>query len=529
MPARLFQKLDETARRAAERLQSLTGWRRAGAATLSGALAALAMAPFHAFAVLAFSFPALIWLLDGTRNAPHPLRAAGFVGWCFGFGYFLVGLYWVAFSMLVDAGAFAWMIPFAITLFPAGLALFIAAVGAAYARLNIKGAARVLAFAALWSVAEYLRGHVLSGFPWNLIGQTWAGFAPAAQAVAYIGVYGLSLLTVLAACGPALLGNAHRPARRKAIAAATPVLFAAALFAGGALRLAAHPTVYHDEVRLRIVQPNIPQRDKVAPGNWWRNLSTHLALSSAAAPDGRAPTHILWPENAAAIIDEVESAQDLLLDTLDVDGALILGSVRRETAPERFYNALHVMTLSDETVRFTSTYDKHRLVPFGEYVPFAGLLERLGLQALNQAGGLSPGPGPRVLEAPGAPAFAPLVCYESIFPGLLYPKGARPAWLLNVTNDAWFGDTAGPRQHLDQARLRSIETGLPMARAANTGISALIDPYGRYIGRVPLYEQGAIDANLPKAGATTLYTRFGDAVYFALIAIIACAAVLRRR
>ncbi len=297
------------------------------------------------------------------------------------------------------------------------------------------------------------------------------------------------------------------------------------LFAIGAARLAL-PEPSPDGLNfLRIVQPNIPQREKIDPAMWGRNFYRQLELSKGAPPpalDGRrGRVFIIWPENGAPLLDEAETALDILSDELPAEAILIAGAIRRERdedGAERYFNSIMVVAETPEGRRAVGYYDKHHLVPFGEYLPFYNALNAIGLAQLTPYGdaGFAPGEGPRVLRAGGS-SFSPLVCYEAIFPGAVYPKGERPGWLLTVTNDAWFGDTSGPRQHLDQARLRSIETGLPMARSANTGISAVIDAKGRILARVKLYESGRIEAALPPALPPTLYDRAGDWIFWLMI------------
>ncbi|MEQ8935298.1 MAG: apolipoprotein N-acyltransferase, partial [Amphiplicatus sp.] len=432
------------------------------------------------------------------------------------------GLYWMAFSFFVQAEEFAWMAPFAVTGMPAFLALFFGGASALAVSFWRPGASRVLVFAASLMLFEYARGHILTGLPWNLPGQALAGTAAGAQSAAIYGVYGLSLVALLVAMAPA----AWKGAALKGVGVS--LVASAFLFAGGAARLAMPGPGVHDDVIVRIVQPNIPQREKIDWDLWGRNFAKHIELSKGAAPKG-ATLFILWPENAASLVTEVDDAMEFLAQELPSRSVLLAGSVRREAdaeGKERYYNSLAVIADASAGASphriVIDYYDKHHLVPFGEYLPLTEFLRAVGLaQLAPYDDGFSFGSGPRTMNA-GGPSFAPLICYEAIFPGEMYPKGARPEWLVTVTNDAWFGDTSGPRQHLDQARLRSIETGLPMARSANTGISALIDSRGGYIGRIHLYRAGVFDAALPRAAPSTIYARVGD-LLFALM-MLGCAA-----
>ena len=516
--ARLSAPLD----RVGAWLASARGWRRRGLALAAGAATALAFAPFYFLPLMVAGYAALVFLLDGAAGEAKKRRAAFATGWFFGFGFFLVGLYWMAFSFFVQAEEFAWMAPFAVTGMPAFLALFFGGAAALAVSFWRPGASRILVFAAALMLFEYARGHILTGLPWNLPGQALAGTAAGAQSAAIYGVYGLSLVALLAAMAPA----AWKGAALKGVGVS--LALAALLFGGGAARLAMPGPGVHDDVIVRVVQPNIPQREKIDWDLWGRNFAKHIELSKGAAPQG-AKLFVLWPENAASLVTEVDGAMEMLAQELPRESTLLAGSVRRESdaaGKERYYNSLAVIAGAPAGAAprriVTDYYDKHHLVPFGEYLPFTNLLRAVGLaQLAPYDDGFSFGSGSRTINA-GGPSFAPLICYEAIFPGETYPRDARPEWLVTVTNDAWFGDTSGPRQHLDQARLRSIETGLPMARSANTGISALIDSRGRYIGRIALYKAGVFDAALPRAASSTIYARVGD-LLFALM-MFGCAA-----
>lgn len=508
--------------RLADIIRSLAGWRRAGAAFLAGVCGALAMAPFYALPLLAVSFTILVLLIDAAHAGAKPRLRAFAAGWWFGFGYFLAGVYWMAFSFFVQADQFAWMAPFAVTAMPAALAFFVglaAFVSVCFWRV---GWPRVVLFAAVFSIFEYLRGHILTGLPWNLSGQALAGSAVGAQTAAWYGAYGLNLVTIaIAASSAAGLGR-DASSRSAVFWAAAPLMGALLLLAVGMARLALIEPV-NDQARanLRIVQPNINQRDKINPNKWAENFRRSLALSTDAAPDDN-PLLIVWPENAAPLLDEAETALTVLSNELPNNAGLITGAVRRQPGADNrddYYNAIAVIEERDGERRAVSFYDKHHLVPFGEYLPFYGFLNAVGLAQLAPYGdaGFASGAGPATLSSQGV-SFSPLICYEAIFPGQVYPKGRRPRLIVTVTNDAWFGDTSGPRQHLDQARLRAIETGLPMARSANTGVSALIDGHGRIVERIPLYSAGKIDAPLPSALAPPLYDRVGDWLYFLMAA-----------
>jgi len=511
-------------------ISALSGWRRALAAFAAGALAALAQAPFYFLPLLAIGFSALLLLVDGARKAQRPLRSAFAAGWFFGFGYFLVGLYWVAYSFLVQAEEFAWMAPIAVCGLPAFLALFTGGAAALAATSAVSGWRRLFALAFALMLAEYARGHVLSGLPWNLPGQALAGSAVGAQSAAFWGAYGLSLFAIVAATAPAAF--VAEGARGLAKGAAIALAATGALYGAGAVRLAAVRPGEHADVFVRIVQPNIPQREKIDNDFWQENYDRQIALSSAPGP-ASGVMFILWPENAVPVIDEVKEGLDALSARLPKNAELIAGAVRRTTGATGatlYYNSISVIAETAKGRAPVAHYDKHHLVPFGEYLPLYGLLKKLGLSELTPYGdeGFTPGDGPKTIRA-GGPAFAPLVCYEAIFTGKVYPKGDRPEWIATVTNDSWFGDSSGPRQHFDQARLRAIETGLPLARSANSGVSGLFDALGREIARVPLYKAGVIDAALPRSLKGTFYDRFGDLAFWLMMAVAGALGFFARR
>ncbi|WP_411819324.1 apolipoprotein N-acyltransferase [Hyphococcus formosus] len=507
--------------RYADHLRTASAKRRWLYAFGAGICGALAMAPVYALPLLVVAFTTLVLLIDGAKATQSPRRSAFITGWFFGFGYFLAGVYWMAFSFFVQADQFAWMAPFAVMGMPAFLGLFIGAATALYAAIRAGGWARIFLFATIWTVFEYARGHVLTGLPWNLAGQALAGNALTAQTAAWYGAYGLSLVTVFLAVSPAAIFAGSISARLSGVFV---LLAGAALIVGaGAVRLAMPEPISDARVVLRIVQPNIPQKEKIDWSYWQRNFERQLDLSRGAIPPD-ARLFVLWPENGAPLLEESQQALETLDSDLPSDAVLLAGAVRRERdsgGVERYYNSIAVVEDSGNGRIVTGHYDKHHLVPYGEYLPFYDSMQKLGLAQLTPYGdaGFTPGSGPRTLTA-GGQSFAPMVCYEAIFPGESYPSDARPDWLAMVTNDAWFGDTSGPRQHLDMARLRAIEAGLPLARSANTGISALFDGKGRLLARVPLYKAGKIEAPLPPPLTKTLYDRNGDWVF--LLMIITC-------
>ncbi|MBO6783898.1 MAG: apolipoprotein N-acyltransferase [Alphaproteobacteria bacterium] len=518
----VFQRLARGAR-------GLAGWRRALLAVVLGGAAALALPPFHIIPLLLPAFTGLVWLLEGAETSGHRrVRRSALVGFWFGLGHFFVGLHWIVEPMLVDPARTAWMIPFAWPGLSAALALFPAIVCGAVAipRFGDRTWARVLTLAGAWTLVELLRGIVFTGFPWNLVGYSWAVSVPVMQVTAVLGIAGLGTLTVLMAAMPAVLGDSGATARRQG---AVALLFAlglpALLWAGGAVRMSAGEMAVVPDVRLRLVQANIAQRDKWNPELRASHLARHVELSRSG--DGPPPTHVIWPETAVPFL----LANDPLVRieasrAVPGGGALITGSVRTAFGAEgrRLYNA---MLAIDGAANIAQVYDKTHLVPFGEYVPLRGVLP-VEKVVPGQAD-FTPGRGRELMRIDGLPPVSPLICYEAIFPGRVTPDGARPGWLLNVTNDAWFGNFAGPRQHFAIASTRAVEEGLPLVRVANTGISAVIDPYGRVLARLGLGEAGVLDSVLPQALAPTPFARWGEAIPAALALVLLAAGLIAGR
>jgi apolipoprotein N-acyltransferase len=480
----------------------------------------------------------IVWLLDGAGVGRwNGVAAAAGAGWCFGFGYFLSGLYWIGHPFLVDAKIFGWMMPFAVTILPAGLALF-TALGFALARLLwSRGAFRILTLAAALTLSEWLRGHLLTGFPWNAFGYALTGSLAFAQAAALVGLWGLTFVAIAVFAAPATLADDTADTRRPWLPPILALALLAALALFGAMRLRATPTSFVSGVQLRIVQPNIPQDQRFNHSAKAETMRRYLALSDrATSPQARGVgdvTHLIWPESAFPFfLTREPDALAAIAEFLPPGTVLITGAARFAEAASgpgriRAYNSVYVI---DHAGSILSVYDKVRLVPFGEFLPFRDLLERLGLQQLVRVpGGFLAGDRRRTILAPPAPGFAPLICYEAIFPHAVTPPGERPGWLLNLTNDGWFGASSGPYQHLRQAQLRAVEEGLPLVRAANTGVSAVVDPLGRIVAMLPLGREGALDSGLPQRMAAPPYAQTGDGPLAAIIGGLMLTAMWRRR
>ncbi|MCP1336422.1 apolipoprotein N-acyltransferase [Futiania mangrovi] len=472
---------------------------------LAGALLALALAPAFAWPLIFLCWPLLALSIEASAAGPRPVRAAALAGWLFGFGYFVAGLFWIGEAFLVDAERFAILLPVAVAGLPAGLALFW---GAAAGLAAWAGRTPAMRLAALWGalvLAEALRMRILTGFPWNLPAHVWAGSDPMMQTAALLGLDGLTAWTLGLALLPALLLVAEASPARRAAALLLPALLLGAQAGFGYWRLpaggagAADP----DAPVVRIVQPNIPQKMKWAPEQRRQIFAQYLdATRGAGAPGFEGVDMVVWPESALPfLLDRTPEALEAIAATLG--GAwLVTGQQRMEEGADdvrTFFNS--VMSIAPDG-RIAAVYDKAHLVPFGEYLPLQPLMEAIGITQLTGIrGGFTPGGDRQGLLRAGSSQtlVAPLVCYEILFGGRIASGQDRPRAIVNVTNDAWFGTTTGPYQHLAAARLRAVIEGLPVVRAANTGVSALIDSHGRLRAAIPLATAGARDVALPPA------------------------------
>lgn len=464
-----------------------------------GALTAAALPPFHFVPLLIVAFTGWQWLLDGTTSR----RAAFWLGWWFGVGHFAAGLHWIAHSFLTDPERFGWMIPFALGGLSGGLALFTGLAALTAHTCSGRTWARVVVLAAAWTLAEWLRGWTLTGFPWNLMATVWVVVPEMVQGASVVGAFGLSFATVFMAASPAVLGDPVAGRRRWGPPAAA-VLLLFGLWGWGAARLdAAGPAGERAVagVMLRLVQPNIDQTLKWVPSLRPRHVADQMALSTARPEepgDSRPidPTHVIWSETALPFyLEETANLRRVLAKAVPDGGILVTGARRRRVEGGRTVRLRNSLLAVDPHGDIVAVYDKHHLVPFGEYVPFKGLpgVSKIVEGAIDY----SPGPGPRTLSLPGLPPVSPLICYEVIFPGRVVDPATRPRWLLNLTNDAWFGLSPGPYQHFAAARLRAVEEGIPLVRVANTGISGVVGPYGRVVTHLGLGQRGAVDSVLP--------------------------------
>ncbi len=489
-------------------MSRLTGWRALAAAFAAGALAALAMPPLYwlPLAVVGLVAYVLLW------QAAPTTRSAFWRGLAWGTGHFAVGSYWILEAFNVPPADYRLLGPpivgglsVVLGFFPglaAGVARMIVdrwpSVGGRYARLV------VLAIA--WTGAEWLRGHVFTGYPWNPLGHVWAFATPLLQGAALFGVYGLGMVTFLVLAAPVA-------GWRAALAALAVVALGGwaghAVLPEGRVPAEGRPVI-------RIVQPSVAQAEKWRPDTRARQLARLVEMSRQPGFDRLAA--VVWPETALPqIVDPSSPVLQVMAQAVPPGGLLLTGAARATRDPrDGVWNSLLAI---DGAGAIVAHYDKVHLVPLGEYIPFHKQLAPVS--GMIGRGSFEEGQG-RVTLAPaaGLPSFSPIICYEVIFPAAVTGPGERPQWLLNVTNDAWFGLSSGPYQHLVSARLRSIEEGLPMIRAANTGVSAVIDAQGRVLASLGMQESGVLDHVLPLPRGWTPYGRWGDVTLLATVALL---------
>lgn len=518
-----------------QRVLLLSGLKRWAVAFFAGVIASLGLAPFHIFIAGFIAFPLIVWLLDGAvghagQSALKRLRPAFAVGWWFGFGYFIAGLWWIANALLVEARDFIWFIPLAVIGLPAILAVFY---GAACALARIfwsDGFGRVAALAFAFGAMELARGYVATGFPWNAIGQTIMPVPMMMQSVSIIGAEAMNCLAVLLFALPAVMVNRTW---RTAVAGIVAIGLLGTHIGFGMWRLSTVPEelaaddVAADMVRVRIVQPSIDQSIKTGGQDPDVQFALMLDLTGLPSDDGRSPDLIVWPETAVPyILTRSPEAVSAIAARLQPGQRLATGAVRVEgddaeaDDQRRYYNS--IIVLDDEGVIIDAA-DKVHLVPFGEYLPFKDLLSNIGLRAVAAADrGYSAAPDRTIIEPLSGFRLLPLICYEAIFARHATFEGNFPAAILNVSNDAWYGNTPGPYQHMHQARLRGVEQGIPLIRAANSGISGAFDGYGRPLTAMLGYNvRGAVDFDLRDKDVKSLYRQHGNRYLWLLLGVFA--------
>lgn len=524
-------------------------WRRFALALIAGMLATLGHAPFQLTLAFVAAITILVWLLDVAASQAKPVRSAFATGFWFGLGHMVTGLFWLASAFNVESDVWGplWGIPATIVL-AGGMALFWAFGCGAAVLFWTRDWRRLPTLALALFATEWTRGHVFGGFPWLLPGYVWSAGAPISQLASVVGIYGLSLVTLVVATAPASAADGQSSAAKRFAPLVCAALACGMAWGWGASRLAAAPiSLPGAEPQVRVADAGLSQADKwrYSPDQEWRVLSRYLEVSGTA--DANAAPILVWPEGAIPTLNFFMLDNPQFLAALGQglgDRALILGLSRCEPTPAcdawmyerrgdpnalRLYNSATVVDGVGGQARLSGQiYDKHRLVPFGEFIPLWSLVSRLNIAPLQRIGaGFTPGDEPSRLIVPEAEPAVVLICYEAIFPGMV-PRGReRPGWIVNVTNDAWFGSGTGPWQHYEMARFRSIEEGLPLARAASGGISAIVDSFGREVSATHRRD-GFAQAQLPPALGETLFARWGYLLLPLLVLTIAGLAFIGR-
>lgn len=487
-------------------------WLRTGSAALLGVIAALGLAPNGLwFATIAAILP-LPALALSSPSRGHAIWA----GWAFAAGYFGHGWFWIIEPFLVDPERHAWMAPFAVLLLAGGMALYWAVAFFAAFTLGRTDRHRIVLLALFLSLAELVRGYAFTGFPWASLAQIWVD-TPVAALLAWIGPSGLTTATFLIALLPGYALWARRGVMPVILSCLPAAGFACLSFAAAAWQ----PDIRFTGKTVRLVQPNAPQHQKWDPAHFPTFLARQLNFT-AHQP---VPDLTVWPETSVPYW--LHEADEVMTATSDAAGKTPVVFGINRTDGQRIYNSLVVLGANAAPI---DVYDKSHLVPFGEFVPFGDILARVGLKgfAANRGQGFSAGSGPRLLDVPGIGQALPLICYEAVFPQDVNAVTDRPDLLLQITNDAWFGTRSGPYQHLVQAQMRAIEQGVPLIRAANTGISAVIGPTGQITERIPLGEAGFVDADLPAANAPTVYSQTGDLPLLLILLVLTTVTWIRR-
>lgn len=434
------------------------------------------------------------------------MKSAFTLGYWFGFAYFACNLSWIGNALLIDAQHFGWLYPIALLSSGAFFGLFVA-FPAMLCRYFKNIYAQWLSFSAFWVVFEWIRSFIFTGFPWNLLGSVLAFSTPALQLASIIGTYGLSLLVLMQTSAISILLCERN--KKNIINTASIIISTFVLIWGyGYIRL--QPSeLKNSETIIRIVQPAIPQTMKWKKSELENNFKEYIKLSQQSGFEKI--NFVIWGETATpfALDFEPEKLKEIT-QAVPPHGYLLTGLVRYQYTNHNF-SPVNSMFIIDSNGKILDFYDKSHLVPFGEYIPFRQYLPSWIRPVTNAIANFVPGNGPKVIKIPQHPSVGGLICYEIIFPSQIVNSKNRPEWLVNLTNDGWYGTSQGPYQHLVATQLRAVEEGISIIRAANTGISAAISPYGEILKSIPLNQKGIIDINLPKPSSIqTIYGYLGN-------------------
>ncbi len=509
-------------------LQSIEGWKRGGVLVVLGALTSLCQAPYDLSPLLWLTFPALIWIFDSVKrneNNNISIKSAFATGWFFGFGYYAASSWWLALPFLVQPEKHGWMAPFVNILAPSLFAIYWGVVTAIVSKFWYPDWRRILVFSIAISLMEFIKAHLFSGFPWAAIGYSFLDAWVLGQFAAIFGLYGLNFLAILIFSAPAaLIRTDYSVKRGGSYLNGFTILCLIIMVSFGLYRLSPSQAVPDTEYLVRVVQPNISQKEKWNPENRDKIYETFREMSrgtqTTSPTENSKPTIVVFPEAALPLqVRPNVTIVGQLIDMVPKNHYLITGAVRGEFRDNKplFYNSVFALDSKGKILDF---YDKVHLVPLGEYMPFPSILEKFNIHALVQHyTGLVAGEVRKELKIPGVPNSAPLVCYEIIFPGRVLPETAEADWIVNVTNDSWLGDTGGSYQHFDQARMRAIEEGVPIVRAANTGISAIVDANGIIRKQLKINEPGVIEDYLPATKSTEMFAVTRKYGHFAMVIV----------
>jgi apolipoprotein N-acyltransferase len=473
-------------------LARLSGWRRNFVAFMCGIMATLTLPPFFIVPLIIPAFTGLYLLLGGASDS----KRAFWDGWWWGWGFYITGLYWFCIALLTEPEKFAWAIPFALFGLTGVIAIYAGVASWLTHKIPLRDTAKIFAFTVIWTAVEYARGHLFTGFPWNLAGYAFAISDSSLQMASLVGAYGLTWFAVLLGVIPAAL-FLRLPRAVSIMAICYAVLLVGCIWGAWRLEQANHlpESVRYEDTMVRIVQANIMQHHKWDPKKQFDGLQKYIALTRMPSLDN--VRYILWPETAVPYAVKQNTPLTAALGkAIPKDSILITGGLRIESVGAENWNIFNSLMAFNHEGRVVAQYDKHHLVPFGEFLPFRALLPAQWLTPVGPKD-FSVGPGAQTLVIDQDLSVSPLICYEAIFPGAVIDKTHRPKLLLNITNDAWFGLSTGPHQHFHMARMRAVEEGIPLVRVANTGISAVIDGYGHVENSLPLGTEGVLDSRIP--------------------------------
>jgi apolipoprotein N-acyltransferase len=495
---------------------------------LLGVIGALGFPPLNIIIAPFIAFPLWLYVMELNQDASWKRSFA--LGFWFSIGYFTTGLYWITFALGVDLDIFWWLVPFALFGIPTALGVYVGVMAVFLRLTHSRGLSRCFWFAALWTTVEIAWSSGPLALPWNPLGSIWSGFDPIFQTLSVVGIYGLTLLTSLLVSFPILFRKSQFLLPQKAFVATLLVTFVGASV-WGHLRPENTPVQHKENPPIvRLVQPCVPlemswKRDKARA-----QLEDLLMLSNQKGE--LTPQIIVWPESALPLLlNEDTTARQVIAQILPSNGYLMAGALRRVFTPGEKPKVFNGLTVVNGQGQVVANYDKHHLVAFGEYLPLRSIIPASISKITSGEMDYSRGTGPATITVDHIPPFSPLICFEGIFSAQVVASGEpRPEWLLNITNDAWFGNSSGPYQHLQLARMRSVEEGLPLVRVANTGISAVFDAFGHEVARKPLQEKGVLDVSLPPAlQKATIFAKYGQLIFLVLMVTIVGLGFLTRR